>query len=97
MSWLEEEQDRSHDGGMLWLIEFMKEGGLSRGPMPQHKFTFNGLQRALAGLIGLSRQWAVRQGLSKRRSFNRSREGDAHGYMLNDTYEWWDHPGNSGY
>ena len=96
--WLSEGRSQTHDGGVLWLIEYMKEGGLSRGPLPKHNFNFDGLSKTLAGLIGLSRRWAVGRGLSTKRSFTRTRERDRHGYFLDrEGHPWYDHPGNSGY
>ena len=97
--WLREEKYKcqNQNGGILWVWEYMKEGGFSRELLPEHECTFEGLKNTLAALIGLSRRWAVGQGLSRRRSFNRSREGDAGGYMSTSEYPWYDHPGNLGY
>ena len=95
MSWLV--QEKNHNGGILWLFEYMKEGGLSRQALPEYECTMGGLAETLKVLLALSRRWAVGQGLSKKRSFERTREGDRYGYGSNSKYPWYDHPGNSGY
>ncbi|KAL8822906.1 MAG: hypothetical protein Q9191_006365 [Dirinaria sp. TL-2023a] len=96
--WLEDEKaDGGNNSGVIWLYEFMKEGGLSRGPLPVHPPTTEGLEKTLAALIGLSRKWAVGKGLTTKRSFTRTRNGDYYGYIGSSEYPWYDHPGNSGY
>ena len=94
--WLE--SNASNNGGALWLIECMKSGGLAGCRIADREATLYGFVRTFEDLIAIGRRWAVRNGLAKKRSFERTRDGDRFGYGFDSDYPAWDHPGNnSGY
>ncbi len=83
--------------GFRLTVEFLHAGLLASKSVPPEALNLQGLQLTMGKIIFYARQCAIDQGSLERRSFDRTREGDAFGYVCDEYYHWWDHPGNLGF
>lgn len=82
--------------GFRLVFDFLTDGLLGSKAMPAEELTMVGLVKTLGKIIYHARDHAISKGVMQRRSFERTREGDASGYMTDGKFRWWDHPGNIG-
>lgn len=82
--------------GFRVTLEFLDQGLLATKYIPPDEITTEGLQRTMGRIIRYAREYAISTGSIRRRSFDRTREGDESGYGCNYC-DWWDHPGNIGF
>lgn len=83
--------------GFRVTFDFLEDGLLAPKTKPPDEITMAGLQRTMGRIIFHARKYAINTGSIKRRSFDRTREGDAFGYTTDEYFQWWDHPGNLGF
>lgn len=81
-----------------WIIltRHLDAGFLVSESLPDAPITAEGLEVTMGRIIGQARLRGVENGLLKRREYERTRKNDESGYGTDDSFFWWDHPGNIG-
>lgn len=89
------ELDKNCQGWKI-LRDYLDYGLLDSESLPDAPITTEGLEVTMARIIRQARRYGVEKGNFRRRSFERTRRNDEFGYGTDDSFYWWDHPGNIG-
>lgn len=88
-----DELDKDCQGWKI-LTNHFDYGLLDSESLPDAPITTEGLEVTMARIIRQARQFGVANGSIRRRNFERTRRNDEFGYGTDDSFYWWDHPGN---
>lgn len=82
--------------GWRILTRHLDAGLLVSESLPDAPITTEGLEVTMARIVRQARLRGVENGLFKRREYERTKKNDEFGYGTDDSFYWWDHPGNIG-
>lgn len=83
--------------GFRVTFAFLEDGLLAPKNVPTDEITMAGLQRTMGRIIFHARKYAINTGSIQKRCFERTQEGDESGYITDENFQWWNHPGNLGF